>query len=233
MGYGQSRNCPIQSYRENRYNYIVKNITRYCTIYITRHGETEWNTKKLIQGHKDSPLTQNGIDQARQTAKKLQKINFDEVFSSDLRRAHNTAKIITEERNLAIKTTKLLREKDFGKYSGKEYTIFQNELKNYLNEFESLPDEEKKKYKYPTSESDEEVINRFIRFLREVAVGYPNKTVLVVTHAGLIGNLLIHLGMWKYSDQYKTKIDNAGYLKLISDGIDFFIKDANGIEINP
>lgn len=198
---------------------------------IVRHGETEWNTKKLIQGHLDSPLTKEGLIQAGDTAQKLLSINFDQVFSSDLGRAKNTAEIIIKDRNLALITSKFLREKDFGEHSGREYTIFQNELKKYADEFETLSDEHKLKYKYPSIETDEEVVTRFIRFLREVAIGYPDKTVLIVTHAGVIGNLLIHLGVWKYTDQYKKKLSNASYLKLRSDGIDFFVVDAEGIDI--
>lgn len=203
-----------------------------CTIYIVRHGETEWNVMKLIQGHLDSPLTQNGINQANTASEKLTTVTFDEVFSSDLGRAKHTADIMLKERNVILQMSELLREKDFGNYAGHKYSIFQNELKKYTEEFESLTDENKLEYKYPTIESDGEVIVRFIRFLREVAVGYPGKTILVVTHAGVIGNFLIHLGIWKYHDQYVKKIDNAGYLKLNSDGIDFFIDESDGIDIS-
>lgn len=203
----------------------------YCTFYIIRHGETEWNVKDLIQGHKDSPLTEKGVLQAKSTAGKLQHINFDAIFSSDLGRAKNTAKIIALEKKLAVKTTHLLREKNMGDHQGKNYSIYRKELKEYSDKFESLSDEKKKKHKYPTMESDEEVIIRFIRFIREVAVAYPNKTILATTHAGVIGNLLIHLGLWEYKDQYKRKIDNAGYLKLKSDGIDFFVEEAESIDV--
>ena len=204
----------------------------YCTFYIIRHGETEWNVKNLMQGHSDSPLTTNGINQAKETAKKLTSIKFDEIFSSDLGRAKRTAEIIALEKKIAVKTTQLLREKNLGDYQGKKYSIFQTELKKYLNEFESLNDENKKKYRYPGMESDEDVVVRFIRFIREIAVAYPNKTVLISTHAGVIGNFLIHLGIWTYKDQYKKKISNGGYLKLKSDGVDFFLKEAEGIEVD-
>lgn len=202
-----------------------------CTIYLVRHGETEWNVKRLMQGHGDSSLTKNGIKQAKEAANKLKSVHFDEVFSSDLGRAHSTAKIIIQERKLAIKTTAFLREKNLGKYDGRDYEVFQGELKAYSEEFSKLPSQEKFKFKYPTMESDEEVITRLLRFLREVAIAYTGKMILVVTHAGVIGNLLIHLGAWDYTDQYKKLIGNAGFLKLESDGVDFFIKEAEGIDI--
>lgn len=203
-----------------------------CTIYLVRHGETEWNVKRLIQGHGDSPLTKLGIKQASNTAEKLKNVHFDQVFSSDLSRARDTAEIIAQERNLAIKMTEFLREKAFGDYEGREYDIFRTELKEYSENFAQLTSREKWNFKYPTIETDAEVIERLIRFLREVALAYHGRNVLVVSHAGIIGLLLIHLGVWDYSDQHTKKIGNASYLKLESDGIDFFVKEAEGIDIS-
>lgn len=204
---------------------------KLCNIYLVRHGETDWNVKKLIQGHKDSKLTQNGYMQAINAAEKLKNIHFDEVFSSDLSRAHNTAKIITQERNLAIKMNQLLREKSYGNYEGREYGIFRAELKAYTDEFESLSDDKKWAFEYPTIETDEKVVERMLRFIREVSFAYRGKNILVVTHAGIIGLLLIHLGIWTYKDQYVKNIGNASFLRLESDGIDFFVKEADGIEL--
>ncbi len=203
----------------------------YCTVYIVRHGQTEWNVKRLIQGQKNSQLTQLGIEQASAAALKLQDVVFDEVYSSDLDRASLTASIIAKEKKLAVKLTELLREKNYGEYEGRAYDVFQSELKEYTDEFDSLPQDKKWDFKFPTIETDGEVITRVIRFLREVAFANPGKSVLIVTHAGVIGNLLIHLGVWSYADQHSKKLNNAGFLKIESDGIDFFVKDADGIDI--
>lgn len=86
----------------------------YCTFYIVRHGETEWNVKGLVQGHTDIPLTKKGKRQARQLAKKLSRINFNAVFSSDLLRAKQTAQLIALEKKIAVKTTQALREETDG-----------------------------------------------------------------------------------------------------------------------
>jgi broad specificity phosphatase PhoE len=75
----------------------------YCTIYLTRHGETEWNEKKLIQGHTDIPLNTKGKKQAKLLGKQLKDIDFDVVFSSDLLRAKNSAEIIIKEKMTVIK----------------------------------------------------------------------------------------------------------------------------------
>ena len=196
----------------------------YCTFYIIRHGQTEWNLKKIIQGHRDSPLTEMGISIAKQHAKELKGIQFDAIFSSDSLRAKQTADIIALERNIAIKTTQLLRERSFGKYEGKNLNIFTNELKHLVEQFEKLSDKEKRKHKYPTMESDEQMISRFITFLREIAVAYPNKTVLVISHSVIISALLIHLGYIKYHENPTYLFPHDSYLILESDGVEFDVK---------
>lgn len=200
-----------------------------CTFYIIRHGQTEWNVKKLIQGQKDSPLTEVGINIAKQHAKELENIKFDSVFSSDSLRAKRTAEIIALERNIAVKTTQLLRERSFGKYEGKNLDIFTNELKQLMEEFRKMSDDEKKKHKYPTMESDEQVISRFITFLKEIALAYPNKKVLVVSHSGTISLLLIHLGLTKYHENPTYLFPHDSYVILESDGIDFEVKEIRKI----
>lgn len=193
-------------------------------IFVVRHGETEWNVKKLVQGHKDSPLTENGIKQAKELAKKLKKIKFDLIFSSDLLRAKRTAEIIAAEHNLTVETTELLRERKFGHLQGESVEAFHA----FENLFKTLSFEEHFKYKgSPDMESDEELTLRLITFLRETAITYPRKKVLVVTHGGIMRALLLKLGVWDYDN--RSWIENGSYIKLESDGVDFFLKKMKGI----
>ena len=71
-------------------------------LYLTRHGETVWNTQKLMQGWKDSPLTDRGIKQARQLSERLSEVSFDAIYSSTSNRAVRTAEIIKGERSLEV-----------------------------------------------------------------------------------------------------------------------------------
>lgn len=195
-------------------------------IYIVRHGETEWNTKNLIQGHKDSPLTKLGIEQTKQLAKELKRIKFDLIFSSDLLRAEKTAKIIATEHKLTVETTKLLRERNFGKLAGKHRSV----LKAFDELFASLNDKEIFKYKSsPDVESDEEITTRLITFLRELALAHPGEKALVVTHGAVMRAFLIRLGELSYKKRMWVK--NVAYVKLESDGIDFFVKETKGISV--
>ena len=203
----------------------------YCTLYIIRHSETEWNVKEIVMGQSDSPLTENGIKQAERLRSELQPIAFDAVFSSDLLRAHRTAQIITLEKKLAIQTSQLLRERAYGKQEGRHSAAYRNEVKELIEKVQQLPDHEKWTFKFGEDiETDDEVIARFITFIREIAVTFANKTVLVVTHGGCIRFFLIHLGYVTYEQIPSGSFKNGGYVKVLSDGIDFIIKEVEGLE---
>lgn len=199
----------------------------YCSLYIVRHGETEWNVKGLVQGHSDVPLNKTGKKQSEQLAKILRRVKFACAFSSDLLRSKQTAKIILLKRKIAVQTTKVLRERYFGRFEGKKWSE-DKEYQNLINDFLKLSQKERYKRKtYEDTESDEELINRFIPFLREVAVAYPEKNVLVVTHGGVMGAFLNHLGV----RIEPGSISNAAYFNVLCDGVDFFIKETSGINI--
>lgn len=208
---------------------MTNNSDEYCTLYIVRHGETEWNALGRVQGQTDIDLNINGENQAKTLGEKLKDIEFAAAFSSDLLRAKRTAEIVVLERNLLIQTTKLLRERNFGQYEGKLIA----DLREVDISLSKLTDKERFSTKiFPDVENDEDIITRFITFIREVCVAYLGKDVLIATHGGVMGTLLIHLGFTNYreKDAGQVKISNASYIKLKSDGVDFFIEEMQGIE---
>lgn len=196
--------------------------------YIVRHGQTTWNVEGLMQGHTDSPLTEKGEQQAKETAEKLKHITFDLVFSSDLLRAKRTAEIISLERQLAVETTDLLRERSFGIYEGQPYEA----VHVYDELLEKLGEDERHTFSHNGVENEASFIGRILTFFREIAVTHPGKIILVVSHGGVIRSILLHLGMatWK-ADMSNIHVENASYLKLLSDGINFEVKELEGITI--
>ena len=80
-----------------------KKENNLCTLYLVRHGETEWNVKGITQGQTNSSLTENGKQQALNTANDLKNINFDAIFSSDLTRTQDTAEIIKLDRDIMVR----------------------------------------------------------------------------------------------------------------------------------
>ena len=189
-------------------------MQNFCTIYLVRHGETEWNEKKIIQGHSDIPLNKKGELQAKELGQEFKGIHFDAVFSSNLIRAKRTAEIAVLEKKLAVVTTNALRERMFGRFEGKHIS----ELRKAFGELLLI---EQQDYEV---ESDDQILFRLNPFLREVAVAYPGKNVLMVTHGGLMRAFLSHIG-FKIPEYSDRPMKNAGYLIIKSDGVEFEIKN--------
>lgn|SRR3989344_2569468 len=197
----------------------------YCTLYIVRHGETNENLNHIIQGQTNSVLNETGKLQAKNIAQELRNIKFDNIFSSDLLRTKETAEIIALERRLAVQTTKALRERRWGRLEGKSTKLIYaiEELKK------TLAKEDRLKYKpFPDIENDEEIASRMFTYLREIAVAYQGKTILIVSHGGVMRILLNHLG----KNAPHGAASNTAYVKLESDGVEFFIKETKGIKFD-
>lgn len=195
-------------------------MKNYCNIYLTRHGETEWNVKRIVQGQSDIPLNKNGELQAQQLGEQFRNTKFEAVFSSDLIRAKRSAEIIVLEKKLAVITTKALRERLFGRFEGKHI----NELRKVLGELMTISKEKQKELLLQDVENDEDVVARLIPFVREVAIAYPDKNVLMVTHGGLMRAFLSHVD-FKIPEYSDSPMKNAGYLIIESDGVEINIKE--------
>ncbi|MEI6529021.1 MAG: histidine phosphatase family protein [Candidatus Falkowbacteria bacterium] len=210
---------------------MKENRENFCTLYIVRHGETEWNAAKITQGQTDSPLTNNGISQVLTTAKELKNIKFNAIYSSDLGRTKQSAEILKMERELAIETSKALRERNYGSFESRPSTDFKDAFRDIRENIMQLSEEERVNFKFADDiESDAEIIARFITKLREISVANPAQKILVSTHGGPIRLLLIHTGYYKRGELPPGSIANAAYVKLLCDGIDFFIEEVKGIK---
>lgn len=212
------------------YNLIDMN---YCTLYLVRHGETEWNVKKIIQGHKDSSLTENGINQAESLRKKVARINFAAVYSSDLLRAKRTAELIFLDKKIAIQTSKALRERCFGLFEGKSWESKSKELEiltKLLKDQKKLQEYSQTHPQYKKVETDEQIMGRFITFLREISVAYMNKKVLMVSSGGIMRVFLTHLGWGTREELTSGCVGNTAVVQIDCDGVDFFIRDVEGVK---
>lgn len=203
----------------------------FCTIYIIRHGQSEGNYPVDIYGM-DKKLTEKGREQAKEAAKRLKTVKFDVIFSSPLVRAQETAAIIAEEHKLEVLTKDALRERYSGTLDGRVIDEVSKELSHLVEMRDNLPYEEWKKIPFGEGrETDEQLNSRFITTLREIAVAYSGKNVLTISHVALMRTFLIHLGLTSYKELKGKKIENGGYIKLETDGIDFFVKELSGIDI--
>ncbi|HSW48485.1 MAG TPA: histidine phosphatase family protein [Candidatus Saccharimonadales bacterium] len=204
-----------------------KNI---CTIYLVRHGQSHGNHPIDTYGL-DKELTEKGHQQARDAAKNLKKIKFDAIFASPLIRAQQTAKIIAEEHKLAVLTKEALKERHHGVLEGRIVKEAKEEIKDLIDTMYNMPYDKWKKVTLAQGrETDEEVMSRFITALREIAIAYAGKTVLTISHTSIMRTFLVHLGFKTYKELSDYTITNTAFVKLKTDGIDFFIEETQGIE---
>lgn len=154
-------------------------------IWITRHGQTELNKKKLMQGRVNEPLNETGISQAEAARKNIDDVKFDAVYSSPLDRAIVTASIIGNVSKDSIIIDERLIEADFGKYDKKHYAFMGPKMTLYW----TLPEV----FGAPKSvETIESLVQRSSSFLQELeSKGYEN--VLIVCHGGIIRALCGYL----------------------------------------
>lgn len=202
--------------------------TQYCTIYIVRHAQSEANAAKILGGN--YPLTKLGKQQAAQLNKKLSDILFSHVYASDLVRSMETAEILSLARNIAIKTTEVLRERHFGKFDGRLMSEIGEDIERWSKLTEGMTKDQRFNHNDENGiENDASLIGRYFTFLREVSVANLGKNVLIVSHSNIMRTLLVHLGFASGKQLPRGSIENTGYIQLRSDGTDFFIEKTVGI----
>lgn len=161
-------------------------------IYFVRHGETDWNKERKIQGQVDIPLNEFGRHLARETAKGLRDVPFDVCFTSPLGRARETAEIILQGRDVPILEDKRILEMNFGVLEGK---CCSKEGWDVPDSFQMFFDDPVH-YQAPEGGEDFQAVRErtgdFLNWLF-AQEQYRDSTVLVTTHgaamAGLLNNL--------------------------------------------
>ncbi|MGC4378580.1 histidine phosphatase family protein [Fictibacillus sp. Mic-4] len=158
------------------------------TLYIVRHGQTEWNVEKRMQGRKDSPLTELGEWQARWLSEALAPIKFDEIYSSSSGRAVKTAEIISGKPKDQIKVTDQLKEMHLGVWEGEiQATIQENDQKRFSS-FWNDPEQ----FEANGGESFIDVQKRVLPELQRIITNHTGKNILIVTHTVIIKILMAY-----------------------------------------
>ncbi|QUH31069.1 histidine phosphatase family protein [Vallitalea guaymasensis] len=148
-------------------------------LYLTRHGETEWNLIKKVQGSRDSNLTQKGIIQATKLGKYLENTNIDVIYSSSSGRAYNTAKIIAGNRNIEVIKMDDLKEMNLGIWEGKTFEVIKEDNEEMYDTFWNKPHLVKE---FP-GESFSEFEKRVVGTVLDIAESNKGKDILIVAHA--------------------------------------------------
>jgi probable phosphoglycerate mutase len=158
------------------------------SITVIRHGETEWNRLGLHQGMLDSPLTSRGREQAYHVAELLQHYTFHKLYSSDLGRAVETARIIAGILKLDIAFDERLRERNLGKLGGLTISQFKTKYPEACEHYiAGDPD-----YVLPGGESAAQAYKRSIGCFEELTASHSDENILVISHGLILEYLLKH-----------------------------------------
>ena len=170
-------------------------------LYMVRHGETDWNKERRIQGQADIPLNVFGRHLARETAKGLKDIPFDLCFTSPLGRAKETAAIILEGRDVPVIEDARIEEMAFGDYEGK---CCSKDGWNLPEEFRRFFTDPAHYLTPPGGENFYDVKKRTGEFLQELYHNpdYQDSTILLTTHGAALAGLLNNIKNLDISDYW-------------------------------
>ncbi len=182
-------------------------------LYIMRHGKTDWNDMKKLQGRTDVPLNEEGRRMAEEAREEYKEVHFDICFSSPLIRAKETAEILLEGRDVPIITDDRLKEMCFGVCEGQVIVFGVDE--SPIIPFFLKPEE----YTEPVegAESFEELFARTGQFLEEKAMPEveAGKDVLIVGHGAMNSSIVSQIKNYEIKDFWKAGIPNCKLMRLI------------------
>lgn len=158
----------------------MTSLTRICLV---RHGETEWNVARRLQGQIDIKLNALGVRQAEAAADWLVQEPIAALYSSDLQRARTTAEHIARRLHLPLNLAPQLRERRYGVFEGLTYDEARAQHPDAYGRFEARdPD-------YAFAGGGESLVTFSARVsarLQEIAANHPGETVVIVTHGGVL-----------------------------------------------
>ncbi|MCQ4725060.1 histidine phosphatase family protein [Anaerotignum faecicola] len=174
-------------------------------LYLIRHGETEWNKAKRFQGWTDIELSQEGRRQASLLGERFKKIDIDEIYSSPLKRAVETARPIADIKGLEIKTNENFKEINFGEWEGMTAKEISTKYGKSFDEFIKYPENGT----FPGDISFAHVTERIKIGLRDVLDGKDDKNIAIVSHGGIVRLIIKYLMAFEGEWYNKTWIDNT------------------------
>ena len=191
---------------------------------LIRHGETDWNRKQIFRGRIDVALNETGLAQGRAVQESLRDVQIDNIYSSPLKRAFETASVLEENRGLEVEIEEGFIDIDFGKWQGLTHEKVKEEYKNLYETWLAEP----QKVVFPDGESLEDVGKRSMKALEKVIENHPEETLAIVSHRVLNKVLLcailgLDLSHFWYIKQDTCTInkfeyrDGKYYLALLND----------------
>ena len=190
-------------------------------IFFTRHGETQWNVLRKMQGWQDSPLTEKGRLQAVQLRERMKTTPLTTVYSSDAPRAVTTAELICGNRDIPIVPMEGLREMGLGDWEGCSI----NELLKKGNESSQNFFYHPQKFVPPKgAESFNDVRSRIAKTLSGLAKKHENESILIVAHGILMRNISAYLRKKSIEEVWSDLYKPTALSLVIANNNDFEIE---------
>ena len=188
---------------------------REAKLFVVRHGETEWNVQRRIQGYSDSPLTVIGVAQAKALGLRLAQEKIDEIHASDLGRVRETVEHIVTKTGHQPQFNASLRERCYGVFEGKTMEECEAERPG---EWALYRGRDPEAVPPGGGESVAQFQARIIGALERIAADSAGKTIVVAAHGGVCGALFRHvmglpLGKSRTWSLYNASINRFLYHK--------------------
>ncbi len=180
-------------------------------IILIRHGETEWNSQKRMQGHSNSDLSEVGRGQIQALGELMKNVSFDHIYSSDSLRTRQTAEAITQYSGHTLQFDQRIREKNLGVFEG----LTSTEAKERHPEIYRLFKTAGANYVIDEGESTQQLLERALEFIEEIRLRHPQERVVMVTHGGVVRVLMKYALGLSIDSPTRFIIKNTGIFGLI------------------
>ncbi|KAB3537298.1 histidine phosphatase family protein [Alkaliphilus pronyensis] len=180
-------------------------------LYLTRHGQTEWNLEGRFQGQKDSKLTELGEQQAILLGERLDDVELDIIISSSSGRAYRTAELIKGRKNIEILANDQLKEMNIGDWEGQIIKEIEEHSPDEYHCFWNRPD----LFKPCGGETFGQLYERVTQEIEKIIKIYKGKKVLVVTHGVVLRTLITYFENKDIKDLWNGTYMNSTCLNII------------------
>ena len=193
-------------------------------LYIVRHGQTEWNVLEKFQGQLNSPLTPEGIEKVKETAKELKNIKFKAGYTSQMGRTIATAEMIlennkyeqekTSDQKLKLQKLSELNEIHFGEWQGltfkETFVKYPKEAHNYFYDVKNY------NAKNIKGEELKDGLERFLKGLEKIREEQKSGNILIVTHGTVLELFFNHIQNREADDLDERKLIGNGQYKIFT-----------------
>lgn len=176
------------------------------TLYLLRHGQSEWNILHKVQGQEDTVLTEKGVKQAQMAAERLKDEGIDIIYSSDLKRAYNTAEIVGNELGINVNKLESIREVHFGVWQGLDLDTIKRDYSDDYKLWRTEPHN----LNIKDAENLHTLKERVLKDVQTLVSENPGKKILLVSHGAAIKALILGILDIDMSKYNKLTIGNVG-----------------------